>query len=60
MLENTQSPRGLGGSPGLVVKGGDSHSEGCGFESQHRILNGHSFTWICCKIVMFVCLFEKT
>ena len=27
-----------GGSPGLVVKGGDSQSEGREFESQHRIL----------------------
>ena len=26
---------------GLVVMGGDSHSEGRGFESQHRILDGH-------------------
>ena len=29
------------GSPGLVVMGGDSRSEGCGFESRHRILDGH-------------------
>ena len=28
------------GSPGLVVMR-DSCSEGCGFESQHRILDGH-------------------
>ena len=28
-----------GGSPGLVVMGGDSCSEGCGFESQHCILD---------------------
>ena len=33
----------VGGSPGLVVMGGDSCSEGCGFESQHRILDGHFF-----------------
>ena len=26
------------GSPGLVVMGGDSCSEGCGFKSQHSIL----------------------
>ena len=44
----------MGGSPGLVVMGGDSCSKGCGFESQHRILDGqfsHSFV---VKIVMFV------
>ena len=29
----------LGGSPGLVVMGGDSCSEGCGFESQLFILD---------------------
>ena len=28
-------------SPGLVVMGGDSHTEGRGFESQCRILDGH-------------------
>ena len=28
-------------SPGLVVMGRDSHSEGCGFKSRHRILDGH-------------------
>ena len=33
----------VGWSPGLVVMGG------CGFQSQHRILNGHLFTLICCK-----------
>ena len=37
-------------SPGLVVMGGgDSHSKGLGFKSQHRILDGHLFTHICCK-----------
>ena len=42
-------------SPGLVVMGGDSRSEGCVFESQCRILDGHFFTFICCKIIlMFV------
>ena len=30
-----------GGSPGLVVMGGDSHSKGCGFESRCRILDGN-------------------
>ena len=36
-----------GGSPGLMVMGGDSHSKGRGFESRHRILDGHFFTYIC-------------
>ena len=31
----------LGRSADLVVKGVGSCSEGCGFESQHRILDGH-------------------
>ena len=46
----------LGGSPGLVVMGGDSCSEGHEFESQHRILDGHDiFSHIfVVKIVMFV------
>ena len=44
-----------GRSPGLVALGGDSRSEGRGFESQCRILDGHFLTLICCKIVlMFV------
>ena len=30
----------VGGSPGLVVMGGDSRSEGRGFESQRHILDG--------------------
>ena len=30
-----------GGSPGLVVMGGDSCSIGRGFESWHCILDGH-------------------
>ena len=33
----------IGGSPGLVVKGRDSRSEGRGFESRHCILDGHFF-----------------
>ena len=45
-----------GGSPGLVVMGGDSCSEGRGFESQHSILDGHLFV---VKIVMFVWKDEK-
>ena len=30
----------MGGKPGLVVMGGDSHPRGRGFESQHQILDG--------------------
>ena len=40
-----------GGSPGLVVIGGDSCSKGHVFESQHHILDGHLFV---VKIVIFV------
>ena len=36
-------------SPGLVVMGRDSCSKGRGFESRHSILDGHFFTYICCK-----------
>ena len=36
----------VGGSPGLVVKGGDSYQK---FESRCRILDGHFFTLICFK-----------
>ena len=39
----------LGGSPGLVVMGDDSCSKGRGFESRRRKLDGHFFTFICCK-----------
>ena len=39
----------IGGSPGLVVMEGDSRSKGCGFKSRHCILDGHFFTYICCK-----------
>ena len=38
----------LSGSPGLVVKGGDSCSDGRGFESQCCILDGSFFIFICC------------
>ena len=31
----------LGGSPGLVVMGGDSRSKGRGFESWRWVLDGH-------------------
>ena len=39
-----------------MIMGRDSRSEGCGFESWNRILNGHFFTLICCKICDDVCL----
>ena len=39
-------------TPGLKVMGGDSRSEGHGFESQCRILEGRFFTLICCKILL--------
>ena len=45
---------GNGGSLGLVVMGGDSCSKGRGFESQHRILDGHFSHLFVVKIVMFV------
>ena len=34
----------LSWSPGIVVMGGDSWSEGCGLESQQRMLDGHFLT----------------
>ena len=33
----------------------NSCSRGCGFKSQHCILDGHFFAWICCKNCI-VCL----
>ena len=45
----------MGGSPGLVLMGRDSRSKGHGFKSRHRILDGHFFTYICCKNCI-VCL----
>ena len=42
---------GLGGGPGLVVRGGDSCSRGCGFKSQHRILDRHFSHLFVIKIV---------
>ena len=45
----------MGGSPGLVVMGRDSRSEGHGFESRHRILDGHFPHIFVVKIIkMFV------
>ena len=46
-----------GPSPGLVVMGGDSCSEGCGFESQCHILDGHFSHLFVEKL--YSCLFEK-
>ena len=45
---------GKGGSPGLVVKWGDSQSEGCEFESRRRILDGHFSHLYVVRIVMFI------
>ena len=41
----------VGGSPGLMVMGGDSCSKGREFESWHRIPTGWTFfrISICCK-----------
>ena len=39
---------------GLVVMGGDSCSEGRGFESQHHILDGHFSHLFVVKILTFV------
>ena len=41
-----------------MVIGRDPRSEGCGFESRYCILDGHFFTYICCKNCV-VCL-KKT
>ena len=48
----------MGGSPGLVVMGGDSCSKGREFEPQHRILDGHFKHYIVVR--KLECLFEKT
>ena len=45
-----QTKSNLRGSHGLVVMGGDSCSEGCGFKFQRHILDGHVFTCNRCKI----------
>ena len=45
----------MGKSPGLVVIGGDTCSEGREFESQDHLLHGHFFTLIFCKNCI-VCL----
>ena len=36
--------------------GGDSYAKGRGFASCHCILDGHFFTYICCKNCNDVCL----
>ena len=47
--ERTKSMTWLGGSSGLVVMGDDSCSRGRGFKSRCNLLDGHFFTFICCK-----------
>ena len=42
----------MGGSPGLLVMGGDSCSKGRELESQYHILEGHFFTYL--FVVKFV------
>ena len=39
-----------------MATGGDSCSEGHEFESQHHILDGHFYTYSCCKNCNDVCL----
>ena len=39
-----------------MVMGRDSHSEACGFDSRHRIQDGHFFAYTCCKNYIDVCL----
>ena len=43
----------MGGTPGLVVMGGDSCSKGCGFNSQHCKLDEHFSLIFIVKIVTF-------
>ena len=40
-----------------MVMGDDSYSGGCGFKSHRCILDGHFFTYICCKNCI-VCLIK--
>ena len=44
----------MGASPGLVVMGDDSCLKGHGFESRHRILEGHFSHLFVVEIVMCV------
>ena len=46
----------MGGSPGLVVTGGDSSAIGRGFESRHHILDGHDFFTLISYKNCIVCL----
>ena len=46
----------MGGSPGLVVMGGDSYSKGGGFESWRCILVGHNIF----HLYLLWEMFEKT
>ena len=48
----------VGGSPGVVVMGGDSYSKGREFKPQHCILDGHFFTYL--FVVKFVMCVQKT
>ena len=43
----------MGGSPGVVVMGGNSGSKGRGVESQHRILDRYFSQIFVIKIAMF-------
>ena len=45
--------------PNSMVMGGDSYLGHRGFESRPHILDGHLFTFICCKNCIDVCL-KKT
>ena len=49
---SSKSVRNSGGSPGLVVMGGDLCSKGREFESLHRKLDGHFFKYL--FVVKFV------
>ena len=49
-----QKMTGLGGSPGLVVMGGDSCSKVPEFKSQQWILDGNFLLLIVVQFVMFV------
>ena len=42
-----------------MVMGRDSSIKDRGFESQHRILDGHFCTFICCKNCNDVCLKKR-
>ena len=44
----------MSGSSGLVVIGGDLCPEGCGFKSQHHLLDGYFSHKLVVKIVTFV------